>query len=147
MRRIYQEWSFWSGLALFLWMALMPWFVQTSAGDFASIKVVKTSPTNAEEINVLKDLAITIQFNQDMDPTMQQDFLMDQRGATDEQGNPIEIQGDLSWPDPKTLQFKPKTALKPKSTYQISLYSLRSKEGETMDQAPFRLVFTTGSEQ
>ncbi|MBI3597130.1 MAG: Ig-like domain-containing protein [Nitrospirae bacterium] len=125
----------------------MPWFVQTSAGDFASIKIVKTSPTDAEEINVLKDLVITIQFNRDMDPTMQEDFLMDQRDATDEQGNPIEIQGDLTWPDAKTLQFKPKTVLKPQSSYQVSLFSVLTKDGESMDQAPFRLVFTTGSGQ
>lgn len=125
----------------------MPWFVQTSAGDFASIKIVKTSPTDAEEINVLKDLVITIQFNRDMDPTMQEDFLMDQRDVTDEQGNPIEIQGDLTWPDAKTLQFKPKTVLKPQSSYQVSLFSVLTKDGESMDQAPFRLVFTTGSGQ
>ena len=98
MRRISCEWSFWSGLALFLWMALMPWFSQTSAGDSTSVKIVKTSPTYAEEINNLKTLVITIQFNREMDPVMQEDFVMDQRGATDEQGNPIEIQGELALP-------------------------------------------------
>jgi len=145
MRRISCQWSFWSGFALILWMALMPWFGQTSAGDLPSVKIVETSPTYAEEVNNLKGVVITIQFNREMDPTMQEDFLMDQRGATDEKGDPIEIQGELAWPDARTLRFKPKAALKPQSTYQVSLFSVTTKEGESMDQVPFRLVFTTGS--
>ena len=145
MRRVFQEWTFWSGLALFLWMALMPWLNQTSAGDSTPVKVVKTSPTYAEEINNLKGLVITIQFNREMDPAMQDDFLMDQRGAVDGQGNPVEIQGELTWPDPKTLQFKPKQTLKPNSVYQVSLFSVRAKDGEEMAGVPYRSVFTTGS--
>ncbi|HET6465769.1 MAG TPA: Ig-like domain-containing protein [Nitrospiria bacterium] len=147
MKRISYGWSFWSGLALFLWMALMPWFGQTSAGDPTSVKIVKTSPTYADEINNLKGLVITIQFNREMDPAMQEDFVMNQRGTTDEQGNPIEIQGELTWPDAKTLQFKPNAKLKPHATYQVSLFSVQTKEGESMDQVPFRLAFTTGSGQ
>jgi hypothetical protein len=126
-------------------MILMPWLGQVSAGDSAAVKIEKTSPTYAEEINDLKGAVITIQFNREMDRAMQEDFLMDQRGATDEQGNPVEIQGELTWPDARTLQFKPKAALKPHATYQVSLFSVTTKEGESMEQVPFRLVFTTGS--
>ena len=147
MRRISYEWSFWSVLALFLWMALMPWFSQTSAGDPTPVKIVKTSPIYAEEITNLKGLVITIQFNREMDPAMQEDFVMDQRGATDEHGDPIEIQGELTWPNAKTLQFKPNAVLKPHATYQVSLFSVTTKEGESMDQVPYRLVFTTGAGQ
>ena len=145
MRRISHEWSFWSGLDLFLWMALMPWFSQTSAGDPTSVRIVSTSPTDAEEINNLKGAVITVRFNRKMNPAMQSGFVVNQSGAVDVKGNPIEIQGQLSWPDAKTLQFKPKTALKPHSTYQVNLLSAQTKEGETMEQIPFRLVFTTGA--
>jgi len=147
MRRISHEWSFWSALALFLWMALMPWIGQTSANAPTSVQIARTSPTYAEEINDLKGAIITIQFNREMDPTMQKYFLMDQRGAADAQGNPVEIQGELTWPDDRTLQFKPKTALNPHSTYQVSLISAQTKEGDSMGQVPFRLIFTTGAGQ
>jgi hypothetical protein len=147
MSRISYGWSFWSGLALFLWMALMPWLGQTSTGDPASVKIVKTSPINAEEINNLKGLVITIQFNREVNSSLQEDFVMGQLRTTDAQGNPIEIQGGLSWPDTKTLQFKPKTPLKPHSTYEVSLPSVQADDGESMNQVPFRLVFTTGSGQ
>lgn len=146
MRRISHEWSFWSGLALFLWMALMPWFnQQTSAGDPSAVRIVSTSPTDAEEINNLKGAIVTLQFNREMNPAMQAGLVMNQRGAVDVKGNPIEVQGELTWPDAKTLQFKPKKALKPHSTYQVSLLSAQSKAGERMEQIPFRLVFTTGA--
>jgi hypothetical protein len=128
-----------------VWMVMFQMPGLAVGSESLEVEVVKTSPAYGEEVQNLKDLMITIRFNREMDPSIQEDFLLDQRGATDTQGNPVEITGQFTWPDSKTLQFKPKGALKPKSTYQISLFSVRTQDGEEMEDVPFRLVFTTGS--
>jgi hypothetical protein len=113
------------------------------AGESGPVEVTKTVPGYGEEISNPKDVVITIHFNRDMDPTMNEDIVLDQRGVTDLEGNPIQIIGKATWPNPRTLQFRPHEALKPDSTYQISLFSVRTIEGEEMESVPFRLVFTT----
>ena len=132
------------GVALGAWCGIMLQIPAIAgAGESAKIEIVKTSPKYGEEISLPKDLVITIQFNQEMDPSMQDDFVMDQRGVTDEHGDPVEISGQFTWVNPKTLQFKPKQSLKPNATYQVSLFSVRTKEGEEMEEVPFRLAFMT----
>lgn len=111
------------------------------------IQIVKTYPVYAEEIKNLDKMVVIIQFNREMDPSMQEDFLMDQRGATDAQGNPIEIMGQFTWRDSKTIEFRPNEALRPNATYQVSLFSVRTKEGIESEDVPFRLVFTTANDQ
>ena len=100
-------------------------------------------PSYGEQVNSLTGLVVKIHFNRDIDPTIQEDFVLDQRGASDPDGNPIEIKGRLSWLDSKTLQFKAEESLKPSSTYQVNLFSVRTPEGEEMEEVPYRLVFTT----
>jgi len=111
--------------------------------DPSGIDIVKTSPEYGSEIGDLGDLLITIEFNQKMDPTLVEDFVLDQRGITDENGDPIEISGQFTWLDPRTLQFKPNIPLKPNATYQVSLFSVRNEEGEEMEGVPYRLAFMT----
>ena len=111
--------------------------------DPSGIDIVKTSPEYGSEISDLGDLLITIEFNQEMDPTLVEDFVLDQRGITDENGDPIEIPGQFTWLDPRTLQFKPTIPLKPNATYQVSLFSVRNREGEEMEGVPYRLAFMT----
>lgn len=125
-------------LAFFVWLTPFITF-----GSDNSIKVIKTSPEYGAEIDSSKTLLIIIQFNREMDPSMAEDFLMDQRGITDENGDPIEILGEITWPNAKTLQFKPNQLLRPNATYQVSLFSVRTKEGEEMEGTPYRLAFMT----
>ncbi|HEX9758621.1 MAG TPA: Ig-like domain-containing protein [Nitrospiria bacterium] len=111
----------------------------------SEIKILKTVPGYAEEVKELDNLVISIQFNREMDPEISEDFLLDQRGATDADGNPVHISGVFSWPNPKTLQFKPSNRLKPNAVYQISLFAIIDANGDELDDVPFRSVFTTGS--
>lgn len=111
--------------------------------DSPEIEIVKTSPKYGAEIGNLDRLLITIVFNQEMDPELVEDFVLDQRGITDENGDPIEIPGEFTWLDPRTVQFKPNTPLKPNATYQVSLFSVRNREGEEMEGVPYRLAFMT----
>ena len=135
----------WMGLSGVAGCALFPATNTALEDDPAMIEVVGISPGYAEKISNLKVLIVTIQFNQEMDPTIQEDFLMDQRGATDENGDPIEISGEFSWPDSRTLQFRPKDRLKPNATYQISLFSIRTKGGTESEEVPYVSVFKTVS--
>lgn len=120
----------------------------SQGGDSASkIKVIHTSPINAEKLSHLDHVTVTITFNQNIDPTIQEDAVLDQRGAIDSEGNPIEVRGEISWPDPKTFKFIANEPLVPNATYQMSLFSVRTEKGEEWDEVPFRLVFTTGPEK
>jgi hypothetical protein len=130
------------GIGCSFWLTVLVITGAVHAGEPGTIEIVKTSPAYGEEV-LNQDLVITIEFNQEMDYKMQEDFVLDQRGATDESGNPIEIKGQFSWPSPKILQFKPHKALKSHSTYQVSLFSVRTRQGKEMESVPFRLVFTT----
>lgn len=111
-----------------------------------SLRVVNTFPEYGSEIPPHSEFAIVIGFNREVDHAIIEDFVMDQRGAVDEDGEPIEIPGEFAWLDAKTLQFTPKERLKPAATYQVSLYSARTREGEEMDGLPFRLAFKTSEE-
>ena len=133
----------WIGLPGLLGCAFSPTGDTALAEDPATIEVVEISPGYAEKISNLDGLTITIRFNQEMDPTLHEDFLMDQRGAVDENGDPVEISGTFSWIDSKTLQFRPKDKLKVNALYQINLFSLRTKGGSESDDVPFRSVFQT----
>jgi hypothetical protein len=126
------------------WLILLAVPLSVFGEESSPVRVVKTSPAYGETVQNLSGFTATIRFNKEMDPKMQEDFLLDQRGAMDEMGNPIEIPGDFDWTDPMTLQFKAKTPLKPNAVYQISLFSARTKDGEEMEEVPFRLVFKTG---
>jgi hypothetical protein len=147
MEGVRVKWIVFSIVYTLFWMSFSPLYGFVLAKEPARIQIVKTYPDYAEEIKNLDKLVVIIQFNREMDPNMQEDFLMDQRGAIDAQGNPIEIKGQFIWRDSKTIEFKPSEALKPNSTYQVSLFSVRTKEGEESDDVPFRLVFTTGKGQ
>jgi hypothetical protein len=125
-------------LALFVWPA-------AAHAQESAVRVTSTSPAYAATIDALDDIIITVHFSHAMDPSIQADFVLDQRGATDENGDPLEIPGKLTWPDAKTLQFRPTQRLRPRSTYQVTLFSLIAQDGREGD-APFRTVFTTGAE-
>ena len=116
-----------------------------SQGSASEIKILKTVPGYAEEVKDFDNLVISIQFNREMDPEITEDFLLDQRGASDAEGNPVQISGEFSWPNPKTMQFKPTDRLKPNAVYQINLFAIIAANGDELDDVPFRSVFTTGS--
>jgi len=144
MKHIYLKRIVFSSLFTLYCILFHPAIEPVLADEPTHIQIVKTYPAYAEEIKNLDELVVIIQFNREMDPGMQEDFLMDQRGATDAQGNPVEISGQFIWRDSKTIEFRPKDPLKPNSTYQVSLFSIRTKDGEESEDVPFRLVFTTG---
>jgi hypothetical protein len=139
------RWSVFS-LALFLLLIFPPRLFPGSE-PISRLKVVHTSPKQAEKLNQLDQVTVTITFNQDIDPTIQEDAVLVQRGAIDSDGNPVEIKGEISWPDPKTFKFVAKDSLMPNATYQMSLYSVRNAKGEEWDEVPFRLLFTTGPDK
>lgn len=132
-------WMLWGGVVLLCGAGV-------ALGGDDDLQIVKTLPEYGSEIRAHSDFAIVIEFNRKVDPAIIEDFVMDQRGAVDENGDPIEIPGAFTWFDAKTLQFKPKERLKPSATYQVSLYSVRTPEGEEMDGLPFRLAFKTSGE-
>jgi hypothetical protein len=114
----------------------------TEAGE-TNATIVKTLPKNGEAIAQLKGLAVEIVFDRPMDPATQDEVTMDQRGATDERGEPIEFEGAFSWVNPTTLQFRPKGTLKPDSVYQVTVWAGKAQDGSELDGAPYRLVFST----
>lgn len=138
MKGSLMRWLIW-GLGAFMITQVPTAFGSNSP----EIEIVKTSPEYGAEISDLDRPLITIEFNQEMDPTLVEDFVLDQRGITDENGDPIEIPGQFTWLDPKTLQFKPNIPLRPNATYQVSLFSVRNRDGEEMEEVPYRLAFMT----
>jgi hypothetical protein len=104
---------------------------------------VKTSPKYGETIQSLKGLVVEIVFSKPMDPATQHDVSMDQRGAVDEKGEPIEFDGTYTWVNPTTLRFAPKGTLKPDSVYQVTVWSAKAKDGSELDGVPYRLPFST----
>lgn len=137
--------GFGSLFVLFLGIGLIAGMTPGNRAEASEeVKIVTTVPGYAEEINNLKNLEIVLKFNKALDPEVQHEFLLDQRGVTDADGNPVQIPGKFTWPDPKTLKFQPAKPLKPNATYQVSLFGAWTKEGEEMLDVPFRLVFTTG---
>ena len=136
-----------SAFFLFFLLTVPPASTAGGTGTPEKVKVVKTTPSYASQLEVLDHVVITIEFNREMDPTIAEDAVMDQRGASDADGNAIEIKGHVEWPARRILQFKVEAPLKPLSTYQLSLFSARTLQGEEMEEVPYRLVFTTGTEK
>ena len=114
-----------------------------SRAEKTSVSIVKTSPKFGEAIPILKGLVVESVFDRPMDPSTQEDVSMDQRGAVDEKGEPIEFEGTYTWVNPTTLRFAPKGMLKPDSTYQVTVWSAKAQDGSELDTAPFRLPFRT----
>lgn len=115
----------------------------TSRAETTGVSIVKTSPKYAEALASLKGLVVEIVFDRPMDPATQDDVSMDQRGATDEKGEPIEFDGTYTWVNPTTLRFVPEGALKPNATYQVTVWSAKAKDGSELNGAPYRLPFST----
>lgn len=107
------------------------------------VQIVKTYPEYGKTIPKLNDLVIEIVFDRPMDPSTQDEVSMDQRGATDENGEPIEFEGTYTWVSPTTLRFKPQGPLKPDSVYQVTVWSAKAKDGAELHGAPYRLPFST----
>lgn len=107
------------------------------------VSIVKTSPAYGEAVPKLSGLVVEIVFDRPMDPSTQDEVTMDQRGATDEKGEPIEFDGTYTWVNPSTLRFKPAGPLKPESVYQVTVWSAKAKDGTELDGAPYRLPFST----
>ena len=107
------------------------------------VQIVKTYPEYGKSIPKLDDLVIEIVFDRPMDPVTQDDVSMDQRGATDQNGEPIEFDGQYTWVSPTTLRFKPSGTLKPDSVYQVTVWSAKAKDGSELETAPYRLPFST----
>lgn len=113
------------------------------AAEKKGVSIVKTSPTYGEAITRLSGLVVEITFDRPMDPATQDEVTMDQRGATDEKGEPIEFDGTYTWVNPTTLRFKPEGQLRPESVYQVTVWSAKAKDGTELDGAPYRLPFST----
>jgi len=118
-----------------------------AADETHKVSIVKTSPKYGETIPSLKGLVVEIVFSKPMDPATQNDVSMDQRGATDERGEPIEFDGAYTWVNPTTLRFAPKGTLKPDSVYQVTVWSAKAKDGSELDGVPYRLPFSTSGAQ
>jgi hypothetical protein len=114
-----------------------------AADETHKVSIVKTSPKYGETIQSLKGLVVEIVFSKPMDPATQHDVSMDQRGAVDEKGEPIEFDGTYTWVNPTTLRFAPKGTLKPDSVYQVTVWSAKAKDGSALDGVPYRLPFST----
>jgi hypothetical protein len=117
--------------------------VIAAADETHKVSIVKTSPKYGETIPSLKGLVVEIVFSTPMDPATQNDVSMDQRGAVDERGEPIEFDGTYTWVNPTTLRFAPKGTLKPDSVYQVTVWSAKAKDGSELDGVPYRLPFST----
>lgn len=107
------------------------------------VQIVKTYPEYGKTIPKLNDLVIEIVFDRPMDPATQDEVSMDQRGATDQNGDPIEFDGQYTWVSPTTLRFRPDGKLKPDSVYQVTVWSAKAKDGSELESAPYRLPFST----
>jgi hypothetical protein len=114
-----------------------------AADETHKVSIVNTSPKYGETIQSLKGLVVEIVFSKPMDPATQHDVSMDQRGAVDEKGEPIEFDGTYTWVNPTTLRFAPKGTLKPDSVYQVTVWSAKAKDGSALDGVPYRLPFST----
>lgn len=117
------------------------------AAEKKGVSIVKTSPTYGEAITRLSGLVVEITFDRPMDPATQDEVTMDQRGATNEKGEPIEFDGTYTWVNPTTLRFKPEGQLRPESVYQVTVWSAKAKDGTELDGAPYRLPFSTRGAQ
>jgi len=116
----------------------------TAAGaEEKGVQIVKTYPEYGKTIPKLNDLVIEIVFDRPMDPATQDEVSMDQRGATDHNGDPIEFDGQYTWVNPTTLRFRPEGKLKPDSVYQVTVWSAKAKDGSELESAPYRLPFST----
>jgi hypothetical protein len=116
----------------------------TPAGaEEKGVQIVKTYPEYGKSIPKLDDLVIEIVFDRPMEPATQDEVSMDQRGATDANGEPIEFDGQYTWVNPKTLRFRPEGKLKPNSVYQVTVWSAKAKDGSELAGAPYRLPFST----
>jgi hypothetical protein len=107
------------------------------------VQIVKTYPEYGKTIPSVAGLVIEITFDRPMDPATQDEVSMDQRGATDQNGEPIEFDGTYTWASPTTLRFKPDGTLKPDSVYQVTVWSAKAKDGSELQTAPYRLPFAT----
>jgi hypothetical protein len=107
------------------------------------VKIVKTFPEYGKTIPNLNGLVVEITFDRPMDPSTQDDVTMDQRGAVNDKGEPIEFNGTYTWVTPSTLRFKPDGTLKPDSVYQVTVWSAKAKDGSELQTAPYRLPFST----
>jgi hypothetical protein len=107
------------------------------------VKIVKTFPEYGKTIPNLNGLVVEITFDRPMDPATQEDVTMDQRGAVNDKGEPIEFNGTYTWVTPSTLRFKPDGTLKPDSVYQVTVWSAKAKDGTELETAPYRLPFST----
>lgn len=114
-----------------------------SAAESEGLQIVKTSPEYGKTIPSLSGLVVEITFDRPMDPSTQDDVTMDQRGATDAKGEPIEFNGTYTWVTPTTLHFKPAGTLRPDSVYQVTVWSAKAKDGAELETAPYRLPFST----
>ncbi len=114
-----------------------------SAAEPEGVQIVKTSPEYGKAIPSLNGLVVEITFDRPMDPATQDDVTMDQRGATNAKGEPIEFNGTYTWVTPTTLRFKPDGTLKPDSVYQVTVWSAKGKDGSELQTAPYRLPFST----
>ncbi|MFZ5862822.1 MAG: Ig-like domain-containing protein [Nitrospirota bacterium] len=114
-----------------------------SAAEPEGVQIVKTSPEYGKTIPSLSGLVVEITFDRPMDPATQDDVTMDQRGATDANGEPIEFNGTYTWVTPSTLHFRPDGTLKPDSVYQVTVWSATAKDGSELQTAPYRLPFST----
>jgi hypothetical protein len=132
-------WMLWGGMVLLYGAGIV-------LGAEGHLRVIKTLPEYGSEIRTNADLAIVIEFNREVDPAIIEDFVMDQRGVVDDNGDPIEVPGEFTWLNERMLQFKPKERLKSGATYQVNLYAARTPEGEEMQGLPFRLAFKTAGE-
>ena len=114
-----------------------------SATEPEGVRIVKTSPEYGKTIPSLNGLVVEITFDRPMDPATQDDVTMDQRGAMDAKGEPIEFSGTYTWVTPTTLHFRPDGTLKPDSVYQVTVWSAKAKDGTELETAPYRLPFST----
>jgi hypothetical protein len=114
-----------------------------SATEPEGVQIVKTSPEYGKTIPSLNGLVVEITFDRPMDPATQDEVTMDQRGATDAKGEPIEFSGTYTWVTPSTLHFRPDGTLKPDSVYQVTVWSAKAKDGSELQTAPYRLPFST----
>jgi hypothetical protein len=115
----------------------------TAAAESEGVQIVKTYPEYGKTIPSLNGLVVEITFDRPMEPATQDDVTMDQRGAMNDKGEPIEFNGTYTWVSPTTLRFKPDGTLKPDSVYQITVWSAKAKDGAELQTAPYRLPFST----
>jgi len=132
----------WVGMAVLV-LAVGALGLAAAGAEEKGVQIVKTYPEYGKTIPKLNDLVIEIVFDRPMDPATQDEVSMDQRGATDHNGDPIEFDGQYTWVNPTTLRFRPEGKLKPDSVYQVTVWSAKAKDGSDLESAPYRLPFST----